>query len=171
MADFVVTLRDELNRLRSELRIDPRFRRYEMMVGLLADYEQEAAEAYQQPKSAIASQQPRRSDGPGTFIRSKTSKATMYTDAAARYLSNKGSRAKTAEIAQALITQGIMPDDDTSRHNLGAYLSRHKERFNNKIGEGYGLHEWEQPHHENEAPDSSELSGAPRANGGLPLNL
>ena len=92
----------------------------------------------------------------------------MWTDAAAQYLNNKGSRAKTAEIAQALIAQGIMPDDDTSRHNLGAYLSRHKERFDNKRGEGYGLYEWEKSHHENETPDSDELSGAPMTNGVQP---
>jgi hypothetical protein len=172
MADFVVALREEVDRLREALRADPRFRRYEMTAQLLAEYEQEAMVATERPsrRSEITAAQPRR-NGTGPFVRSEGSNATRWTDAAEQYLKAKGSRAQSGEIHDALVKDGVMPPDDAAKTNLTAYLSREKERFDNikGKGQGYGLREWSLP--KSETPDSSELSGAPMTNGAEPLSL
>jgi hypothetical protein len=120
-------------------------------------------------QDSTATQQPRQSGMGGSFVRSE-SNAAIWTNAAARYLRTKGSRAQTTEIFDALVKEGVMTNDKVSRHNLGAYLSRYKDRFYNVKGQGYGLREWSQTSSKTETPNSGTLFGAPRANGAEPLN-
>jgi hypothetical protein len=108
-------------------------------------------------------------DQHATTRQQPTSNATIWTNAAAGYLRAKGSRAGSAEICDALIKDGVMPDDQVSRHNLGAYLSRYKDRFDNVKGEGYGLCEWSRTSSNTKTPNSGTLFGAPRGNGSSPL--
>ena len=62
-------------------------------------------------------------------------------DAAKAYLRTKGSRAPSPEIFRALVRQGLLREDQ--RAVLSSYLSRSKDIFDNKKGEGgYGLREW-----------------------------
>jgi hypothetical protein len=95
---------------------------------------------------------------------------TAINQAAAAYLRQKGSRAEAPEIRQALIDSGFN-FANAHKGTLASCLS-HSRLFDNIRGQGYGLLEWLSPKPaETETPNSGELSGAPKGNGALPLNL
>lgn len=79
-------------------------------------------------------------------------------------------RAMTSEILSAIEIMGVTVPGKTPGATLSSYLST-STLFDNVRGEGYGLTEWNQHRVLNdEAPDSDELSSAPKNNGQLPLN-
>jgi hypothetical protein len=95
---------------------------------------------------------------------------TAINQAAAAYLRKKGLRAKAPEIREALISAEI-DFGNAHKGTMAACLS-HSPLFDNVRGQGYGLVEWLSPKPaESETPNSSELFGAPKANGALPLNF
>ena len=90
-------------------------------------------------------------------------------EASESFLRHLGKRAMTTVILTELLRQGIVPNS-LSASTLASYLST-SALFDNVRGEGYGLVEWSQPNSLNdEAPDSGQLSSAPKNNGQLPLN-
>jgi hypothetical protein len=94
------------------------------------------------------------------------SMADRVAEAAVHYLREKGSRAESPEILRAIRDRGLDVKDITS-------CLSHSHLFDNVRGQGYGLVEWSERDRSqrSETPGSGQLSGAPRPNGGLPLNL
>ncbi len=93
------------------------------------------------------------------------SMTATIVEATARYLRHKGARAQSPEILTALRAQGI-----EAKLDITSCLS-HSHLFDNIKGQGYGLVEWSTEHdQESETPNSGELSGAPKANGAVPLS-
>jgi hypothetical protein len=97
----------------------------------------------------------------------KGSLASTIRDIAATYLRSKKGRAKSSEIYQAVLDTGITVPGQKPVSVVSSYLSG-SEMFDN-TDEGYGLTEWIEHIVESEAPDSGELSGAPRSDGVAPL--
>ncbi len=104
-----------------------------------------------------------------TYGSNPNSRTTAIVNAAVTYLRQKGSRAETPEIQRALIAAGLNVGD--ARPDTVSSCLSHSPLFDNVRGQGYGLVEWSLARvGETETPDSSELSGAPRSNGMLPLS-
>jgi hypothetical protein len=97
------------------------------------------------------------------------SQAEAIRQAAIAYLREKGERASSSELYAALSLKGVVVVGKKPNAVVASYLS-HSDKFTAVRGEGYGLPEWDNPQNpESEAPNSSELSGAPRSNGTEPL--
>jgi hypothetical protein len=98
---------------------------------------------------------------PGTTTRA-------VEEAAVAYLRQKGRRAQSGEITQAVLAAGVHIASAKKHDTVSSLLSA-SPLFDNVRGEGYGLTEWGKPA-ETEAPNSGELFGAPRGNGTEPLH-
>jgi hypothetical protein len=95
------------------------------------------------------------------------SQAEAIREGTAQFLRQKGARATSGEIYEALRLEGINVVGKKPSAVVASYLS-HSDMFD-CTSEGYGLRE---PHHSTEAetPNSGTLSGAPKINGAEPLN-
>ncbi len=145
----------EEQRLEALLREDPTFLRLEAVRRIIDLYGTRS-----EPTQTTETTKERRSR--------KGSLASAIREIAATHLRNKKARAKSSEIYQAVVDAGITVPGQKPVSVVSSYLSG-SEMFDN-TAEGYGLTEWIETHFESEAPDSGELSGAPRANGAEPLN-
>jgi len=144
MTDLIAALREELSRLRGELIKQTRFRRYEMISALLADYEigNDREEEKQIPPATGDTE---RTPAPQQrFIRSDDSKQVQWITGSVNYLREIRRRAQSPDIQRALVEAGLMEPGIASRRVLSSYLSREKQTFDNVPGQGYGLREWSQ---------------------------
>jgi hypothetical protein len=94
------------------------------------------------------------------------SATARIVDFSVRYLREKGARAQAPEIVSAMRERGIEGMDVDA---VSSALS-HSALFDNIRGQGYGLTGGTQQFTETETPSSRELLGAPRPNGGVPLD-
>ena len=163
MDDVVEALRAARDRLRERLRSHPEFQDYEAVSAMVARYE--AAEASERipPRNENP---PPPSEKPLPFRRTETGMVAVQ-QACEEYLRRKGSRATSPELLVEMARLRLMREDQVGV--LSSYLSRGKAIFDNERGQGYGLLEWKHP--KAATPDSGELSGAPKSNGVLPLNV
>ncbi len=156
---LAVELRD---RLLADLRQNRTFVAYQhaeaVILALSVDAEQTKPAA--QKNSVNPDKNVRQSFKPGTVS------AGILTGAL-QYLREKKGRAQSGEILQALRDRAIKVTGNRPSSTVSSYLS-HSALFDNKPGQGYGLTEWSRS--QTETPNSSELFGAPRNNGALPLN-
>ena len=127
--------RDEEQRLIDELRADPTYQKLELVRSLIATYE--AAPVL--ISAHAMTQAPRAS---GRVSSREGSKASSHVAEAQAFLREKGTRAQTREIMQALEARGVVFDSEKPIAALASTLS-HSALFDNVRGEGYGLVEWE----------------------------
>jgi hypothetical protein len=90
------------------------------------------------------------------------SQSSAVLTATEDFLKQRGSRAFSGEILEALIAKGIEVAGNKPSAVVASYLS-HSSRFNNVRGQGYGLVEWSEQ--KTETPNSGQLFGAPKTNG------
>ena len=94
------------------------------------------------------------------------SASSRVVEFAVGYLREKGARAQSTEIIDAMKAHG--KGLDLKMDAVSSSLS-HSALFDNVRGQGYGLVEWNNSGPvEPETPNSDELSGAPRADGVMP---
>lgn len=141
-SDLLQMAREEEGRLIGELRNNPTFRKLEAVRAMIGAYEAAAVTGF-----AHASLQAPRAAG-RISAREGTKAFSQITEAQA-FLREKGRRAQTREILDALEARGIVIGSDKPLATLASTLS-HSALFDNVRGEGYGLVEWEganaQPH-------------------------
>ncbi len=78
-----------------------------------------------------------------TVIRPANSMTAQIIEAATAYLLQKGTRAQTTEITEAVVRDGAsLPDNPTKQRDYVSSILSHSPLFNNVRGEGYGLAEW-----------------------------
>lgn len=123
--------RDELHR---ELAADPTFQEYEQITELLDRYERAPPSVPPVPPAHPPERAP-------PFAPTARGMAAVV-DAAATFLRQKGSRAESGEIQDALVKSGLMERGARDRSRVTSYLGRRKDLFDNVRGEGYGLVEW-----------------------------
>jgi hypothetical protein len=131
MSEFTTALERELQRLESELRDDPRYRRINQIRALLTEY-QDAAASNSIPVSiplqgraqvhVVATAHPRR------VKRVKLSKAASVRLAVEQLLQHRGTTHRT-EILKHLIDQKVMGNEKNPMAALAAYLSEFKNYF------------------------------------------
>jgi hypothetical protein len=148
----------EEQRLEALLREDPTFLRLEAVRRIIDLYGGDLYGTRSESTQTTGTTKERRSR--------RDSLASTIRQIAATHLQNKKGRAKSSEIYQAVLDAGVTVPGQKPVSVVSSYLSG-SEMFDN-TADGYGLTEWIETHLESEAPDSSELSGAPRANGTEP---
>jgi hypothetical protein len=152
-----VELRDSLL---ADLQQNQTFQAYRYAQAIIAGLEAEAERRPSlEPPPVIDKTSGRQSFKPGT-------QAETILMASAAYIRQKSARAPSGEILKALTEQGIAVGGQNPSATVSSYLS-HSTLFDNLRGQGYGLVEWRS---QTETPNSSELFGAPTANGSSPLS-
>jgi hypothetical protein len=156
--DILPILREEEGQLLAQLSQMPQFQKLEAVRRMIALYSgtsvREAALSSRQNNSVLSKLPPLKLRGKGARI----------LDAAEAYLGSLGRRAQVKEITDELIRLGLPPGDKNPVSATSAYLSAAKDRFDNKLGEGYGLVKWA-----NQKPDQNqaERSSSEEEAGGL----
>jgi hypothetical protein len=117
---FVESLRQERDRLKAELRTDPRQRRLELLEELLASY----------PEEAIPSPPPRQTQTrPHTNGHARPeSKASKVRRMIIELLGQAGETHRTV-ILNHLVSAGVMGDEKNPMAQLAAYLSDNRDLF------------------------------------------
>jgi hypothetical protein len=134
--DFLEAAKAEERRLLAELHATPAYRRLEAIRATLNAYKDDLG---------LASTNPAKAE-PGltatTPAQQPTSKRSIWLNGATNYLRQKGARATSGELVQALISRGIDLGSETNpAWKLSSILSG-SPLFDNVRGEGYGLTEW-----------------------------
>lgn len=162
----------EEKKLLAELAADPRYQRLEAVRKVILLYGDPAQSA---PKITMPSGDdltvPKIVDGGHSmrglaqriveqaFAGTPRTRTAIVCEAAETFLRNKGERARSEEIAQALLSQGIALGKRPAS-TVSAFLAGAPSRFDNVKPHGYGLTEWSRNGlHKDEAPDD-ETPGA-----------
>jgi hypothetical protein len=162
------------NRLRDELAQNETFRAFQHVEAIVSMWEQSRRPTVS-VQSVTPAAVPRMTPAPlrvasvvtRHFAGSQTSK---IVSGATEFLKRTGRRAPASEIYKDLVAQGIKVGGKNPQKSTASYLS-HSPHFDNVPGQGYGLIEWSASEAQTtETPGSSELSGAPGANGATPLS-
>jgi hypothetical protein len=156
-AEILQAAKAEAERLEAALSEHPIYLRLQAVRRIIDLYEERpriSAEPFQ-----VAPQIKRRGSRAG-------SQAAAIRDGAAQYLREKGTRASSGEIYEALRLRGVNIVGQKPSAVVASYLS-HSDMFD-CTSDGYGVAE---PHAstETETPNSGTLSGAPKTNGAEPL--
>lgn len=130
--------RDEEHRLVDELRPNPTFRKLEIVRNLIAAYETGERAGGITAFANVTIPGPRAS---GRASTREGTKAFSHISEAQAFLRNKGARAQTREIMEALQARGVVFEGEKPMAALASTLS-HSALFDNVRGEGYGLVEW-----------------------------
>ena len=131
--------RDEERRLINELRTDPVYQKLELVRLLIAAYEAAPGSIPASISAHATTQAPRAA---GRVSSREGSKASSHIAEAQAFLREKGTRAQTREIMEALKARGVVFDSEKPVAALASTLS-HSALFDNVRGEGYGLVEWD----------------------------
>jgi hypothetical protein len=135
--DILPILREEEQRLVAELNQTPLFQKLEAVRRMIGVYSGSSTSKI--GEDALAASPALRSSARSP---AKSGKGAAILDAAEAYLESIGRRAQTGEIAVELIRRGVPPGRKNPNGATSAYLSGAKDRFDNKLGEGYGLVKW-----------------------------
>jgi hypothetical protein len=152
--DILPVLRDEEKRLEAELSQTAPFQKLEAVRRLISVYTgQLATGTVASAPTSISATMPRHRAGKG--------KGAAILDAAEDFLESLGRRAMTGEIAAELAKRGLPPGNKNLNGAMSAYLSSAKDRFDNKVGEGYGLVKWSRPKSDENSPQREAEGLAP----------
>jgi hypothetical protein len=135
--DLIHKLREEEKKLVGDLSLTPLFQKLEAVRKLISIYSPDAAGG--------ADSSPGHAYSEGAKRERKAvqkGKGAAILGAVEDYLEKVGRRAKASEISRELIRVGLPPGNANPVGATSAYLSAAKDRFDNKLGEGYGLRKW-----------------------------
>jgi hypothetical protein len=146
--DFLEAARAEERRLLAELETTPAYKRLKAVRAILDAYTGEFAVTSNSMTIAVApSQEGGKGDrdlaipDPG---RQPQSKRSIWLNGATNYLRQKGARATSGELVEALTSRGIDLGSENPAWKLSSILSGSPD-LDNVRGKGYGLKEWSKP--------------------------
>ena len=148
--DFLEAARAEERRLLAELEAIPAFKRLKAVRATLNAYSGEFAVTSGSMTMNVAGAPGRESGKHGLDLavpnpgRQPQSKRSLWLNSATNYLRQKGNRATSGELVEALTSRGIDLGGKNPAWKLSSILSSSHD-LDNVRGKGYGLKEWSKP--------------------------